>query len=368
MPTARLHTFPSPAFVLGVLTVVAFARPGAQAVAEEPYLSIRTGLRCSQCHVNRTGGGGRNEFGNIYAQAFLPMVRKFDFLSRGLNDFLSVGADFRVLASGTPARGTPRTALEVTEANIQIEARVVRDVLAVYVDQTVAPGTAVAREAFLLLEALPLDGYVKVGQFLLPYGLRLADDTEFIRERTGFNLDTPDQGVEAGIEPGPISAFLALTNGTRGAAEDDSDKQLTGTVALVLPRFRVGVSGSRNEAGDTRRDVVGGFAGLALGRFAFLGELDYILDDLEAGREVDQLAAYLEGDFLPARGVNVKVTYGFLDPNRDIGENAKTRMRLGLELFPIQFLQVSAFYTLLQDIPQATTDLDRLGLELHLHF
>ena len=26
-------------------------------IVVEPYMSISTGLRCSQCHVNRTGGG-----------------------------------------------------------------------------------------------------------------------------------------------------------------------------------------------------------------------------------------------------------------------------------------------------------------------
>lgn len=336
--------------------------------ADEPYLSIRTGLRCSQCHVNRTGGGGRNEFGNVYAQTVLPMARKFPFRDRALNEFLSVGGDFRVLATGTPAQSVPRTDLELVEANLQVEARVVRDVLAVYVDQTLGPGGASAREAFLLLEGLPLDGYVKAGKFLLPYGLRLADDEEFIRQRTGFSYDTPDQGVEVGIEPAPLSLFMAVTNGTQGAAENNGDKQVTGTAALSLRRFRIGGSASRNDAPGSRRNVVGGFGGFNLGRFALLGELDYIFDRFETGPDLDQFAAYLEGDFLPVPGVNLKVTYGFLDPNRDIGENSQFRMRFGAEVFPIQFLQVSAFYTLHEDIPQATTDLDRVSLELHVHF
>jgi hypothetical protein len=43
-------------------------------------------------------------------------------------------------------------------------------------------------------------------------------------------------------------------------------------------------------------------------------------------------------------------------------------MRFGLEWFPISFVQMAGFYTMLDDIPQVTTDLDRLSVELHLHF
>jgi hypothetical protein len=334
---------------------------------EEPYLSVRTGLRCSQCHVNRTGGGARNAFGSLYAQTRLP-IQKSGFRSRRLNRYLSIGANFRVLASGTPSETTPRTAIEIREENLQVEARLIPDVLAVYVDQSVGPGSASTREAFALLEKLPLDGYLKAGKFLLPYGLRLVDDAEFIRERTGFNHNTPDQGMEAGIEPAPLSMFIALTNGTQGADENNNDKQITATAALIFPAFRIGASASRNDGPGSRRDVVGGFGGFSVGRFTFLGEADYVFDSFDTGPDVDQIVAYVEGNFLPVRGLNVKATYGFLDPNRDVGENARIRLRFGVEAFPIPFLQVSTFYTLLEDIPQATTDLDRISLEVHAYF
>ncbi|MEE9577107.1 MAG: hypothetical protein V3W35_06815 [Gemmatimonadota bacterium] len=333
---------------------------------DEPYLSVRTGLKCSQCHVNKTGGGGRNDFGSVYAQTRLAML-KFKFLNRSLNGFLSVGANFRALASAAVSDATPQSALGITEESLQIEARVIPNLLTFYVDQLLGPGGARTREAFALLE-FPLDGYFKAGKFFLPYGLRLVDDAEFIRQRTGFNYFTPDEGVEVGIEPGPLSFFVSLTNGTQGADENNSGKQVTGTAALVFRRFRFGASASRNDGPESRRDVVGGFGGVSFGRFVLLGELDYIFDSFEASDDVDQFAAYVEGDFLVVPGFNIKTTYGFLDPNRDIAENARARWRFGVEVFPVQFLEISAFYTLLDDIPQATTDLDRIGLELHVFF
>ena len=69
------------------LGFLAFIPLRLDAWEKEPYLSVRTGLRCSQCHVNRTGGGARNAFGSIYAQTRLP-IQKSGFRSRRLNRYL----------------------------------------------------------------------------------------------------------------------------------------------------------------------------------------------------------------------------------------------------------------------------------------
>jgi len=202
----------------------------------------------------------------------------------------------------------------------------------------------------------------------LPYGFRLLDDGEYVRQRTGFNFANADLGVELGLEPGPLSLALAVSNGTQGAAENNNAKQLSALVSLVFRDLRVGASASRNVGPAGRRDLIGGFGGFRLGRLALLGEADLIVDDPPPGRRGDQFAAFIEGNLLVAQGVNAKVSYGYLDPDRDIGENARIRLRFGGELFAIQFLQLSVFYTLLNDIPQARTDRDRLSLELHAFF
>lgn len=349
--------------------VAAMVATGAAHTAPEPYLAIRTGLKCSACHVNRSGGGGRSAYGSVYAQTQLAM-RTGTARSRALNDVLSLGWDLRALGSGVVqdyVSSSPRTAVELGEANLYLQGRVMER-LAIYLDQTLGPGPASAREAFALIEGLPLNGYAKAGKLLLPYGLRLQDDAEFIRAQTGFSYKTPDQGVEIGIEPGALSFFLAMSNGTAGAAENDNGKQYTSTLAVVERRFRLGGSASRNQGdGLARRDVFGGFGGLVLGPLSVLGEVDQIVQRFATDTTLDQLAGYVEGDLLAAKGVNLKATYGYFDQNLDVPEDQRVRLRFGLELFPVGYLRAAAFYTANLWIPQARAP-DRVSLELHLHF
>ncbi len=340
--------------------------------AEEPHLAVRTGLKCAQCHVNRTGGGGRNDFGSAWAQTQLPS-RTLAVRNRALNDWVAIGMDLRVLASATVSDATPRSEIAIQEAQVQLQARLIANVLSLYVDQTLGPGEATAREVFALWESLPLDGYVKAGKFMLPYGWRLWDDEAYVRQQTGFTYRTPDLGVEVGVEPGPLSLFVALSNGNTSSVENDSQKQVTTSAAYVGRRFRLGGSYSRNSDVDGQTDIAGGFGGFNVGPLAVLGEVDYILDDLNdpgaaANVPPDQLVAYVEGNLLATRGLYAKVTYGYHDPNRDVIEDQRIRMRFGVEWFPTSFVQLAGFYTMLDDIPQVTTDLDRVSLELHLHF
>ena len=77
-------------FFLGVLLlfiicVIIFLPKSAEA---EPYLAVRYGYKCSKCHVNPTGGGMRNAFGNIMTQTVLP---EWTVSAAGLRNFVRLG-------------------------------------------------------------------------------------------------------------------------------------------------------------------------------------------------------------------------------------------------------------------------------------
>lgn len=356
---------PSAAGISGAVAVSLMAMPAR--VGAEPYLAIRTGLKCSACHVNVTGGGGRNLFGANWGQTALP-ARVAQVRNRALTDWLAVGFDVRAAASVLVTEADPRGTFEITEAQLQLEAQLLER-LVLYVDQTLGPDRALAREVFLLARVLPAAGYLKAGKMLLPYGWRIWDDAAYIRSETGFTYLTPDVGVEVGIEPGPLSWTLAVSNGSFSGTDGNSGKMVTSSVVLVQPAFRVGASASHNAGAGTDKNVVGAFAGARVRTLALLGEVD-LIRNTSVGGSRDQLVAYGEGSLLVAPGLNVKASYSYHDPyhGQQGVSGQRVRGRFGLEYFPVQFLHLSLFYIMPIDVPQVTTDRDVVSVEGHVFF
>ncbi len=348
----------------------------------EPYLAVRTGFKCGQCHVNRTGGGKRTDFGNSYSQRFLSArfarPKQTGHFSPQLTSNISVGANLRLRNTSkftyrdTAGNTAAKSAfLNITEGNFYFQIDLIPGQLILYFDQAVSPEPG-TRESFGLLHGLPLDGYVKAGKILLPYGYRLWDDNAFIREATGFTYSGPDLGVEIGLEPKDLSVSLAATM-----------NQLSGVASLVSDATRIGVSWQKEINGlrdgfDTR--MFGLFTGFHAGRLTLLAEADQIEWDEEIAIETDststtawvttrQQALFAELDFLLFRGYNIKVAYDLFNRNLDIPleRDGQERITLGLEVFPIQFLQISVYYYINQFIPQ-NLPLNQNAFAMELHF
>src|SRR5262245_50506668 len=281
-------------------------------LSAEPYLAIREGLKCSACHVNRTGGGKRTQMGTGYGTQALPW-KKIDLNEKKiphywsvLNDLLSVGGDFRFLNQTTFIEDNTANTFQTDKGNLYLLVKALPDILSLYVDETVAPGGAQSREIFGMLEAMPAHGWIKAGRFILPYGIRLEDDRAFIREVTGFNFNNPDAGVEVGFEPDHFSIVTSVTNGTAGANDNNASKQFVGSFSYVADSFRAGVSGSYNpsDAGDRTSGALWG--GFRFHSAVLLGEVDLVKDEIPDANDREQFVAHAEIDYLITEGWNVK--------------------------------------------------------------
>jgi hypothetical protein len=366
--------------LLGALATLAHA---------EPYLAVANGYKCSQCHVNPTGGGLRNAFGDVFAQTLLPATHidtGADTWAGQLSRFLSLGGDLRYDASSTQAPNTQTlNQFQMQQTRIYLEASVIPDRLLVYVDEQVAPGGALNREAYGLFWSADHSWYIKAGQMYLPFGFRLQDQTAFIEEITGINMTTPDQGVELGWLKGHWDAQLAVSNGTAGGAASGNGKQTSAQLSWVQPLWRLGVAANYNDAGsDGAKSAVGLFAGLKTGPVAWLAQAELVDDHAgsaattagsttaatgTATTSVQQVATLLEANWGFARGNNLKITDEFLDPNRRVGHGEETRWSFVYELTPIQFVQLRAGVRLGDGIPQDPAEHTRLYfLELHGFF
>jgi hypothetical protein len=343
--------------------------------AAEPYLAVRQGLACSGCHVNPTGGGLRNAAGNAFAQNELA-ARRIDTGEApwlgDLNRFVSLGGDFRGSATYTdfPESEDQDLAFAVDELRAYLDLHVIPGRLSVYLDQKFAPGDSRNLEAYARVSLDESNRYyVKAGQMYLPFGLRIEDDTAFARQVSGIGFDTPDNGVELGLQSGPWNAQVAVTNGTGGGAESGSGKQWSLRGEHVRSSWRLGASYNFNDAEAADRHMAALHAGLRTGPIAWLAEVDYIEDRGLPGGDLSRWVGLIEGNWTPRRGHNLKVTVESLDPDTDADDDEQDRYSLVYEYSPFQFLQLRGGLRFYDDIQGADAQNRRFGfIELHGYF
>jgi hypothetical protein len=369
--------------------LVVLALLAAHAARAEPYLAVRTGLKCMTCHVNPTGGGKRNEFGSLYGQTALA---RWQLASLNLGstpategassqpaqwtgkiiEQLSIGTDVRLTDRSTKLPGSERvTEADPARAQVYVDARPFGDRLNLYVDERVAPNEPTTREAYGLLWFADRSLYLKAGRLYVPFGLRIEDDTAFIRQFTGVNFNLSDDGVEGGLEMGPWSAQLAVTKTTHAGdvgTGGHGGKLVNALATYVQPGWRLGASLSVDHRGTADRSMQSVFAGLRTGIVSWLASGVQILDDGPTGR-VKQWASLLEGDIEVAKGHNLKLTYEYYDPSRAIGEDHRVRYSVVWEFVPFQFTQFRLGARKNDGIPQnSAQNASEVFLQWHAFF
>jgi hypothetical protein len=334
-------------------------------VVAEPYFAVQQGVKCVACHVNPSGGGMRNAYGAVWGQTSLPSktvdLGKNELWTGSVSRFLNLGTNLRATANyiDTPKQNS-QSAFDLEEARLYVELAAIPERFSIYLDQRVAPGGSNNLEAYGRYWSANHTWYVKAGQMFLPFGIRLEDDSAFIRQVSGINFATPDRGVEAGVELGSWTAQLAVSNGTAAGPETDQGKQFSTRAEFVQPRWRAGAAYNFNNADAGDRSLAGVFAGLRTGPIAWLAEADYIKDDGFAEGQRHQWVGLLEGNWLIRQGHNLKVSAEYFDPDDDLDEDERTRYSLVYEHTPIQFLQLRAGARVYDGIPQNNADNRRL--------
>jgi hypothetical protein len=359
------------------VAVLGFLGPAATTVLRaEPAIAIRTGYSCAQCHVNHVGGGLRTAFGSVYAQTTLP-AHLLTFKGKGYpipadpQARFAFGGDVRagyyMLHSN---QGDDTSTFEVPAAQLYGQFRIVPERFSLYLDQRFGSGGSSTRELFGLFSFADNRGYVKFGRFFPPYGWAIPDDAAFIREPLGFAFSSPDAGVEVGFDLWNWSTQLALLNGSSGQRDADRGKKVT---LLTAQRFRHGTIGMSFAYDDAAKGATmwgGILGGLNFGRFSLLGEYDARRTDADAsGDDLRLAASFIEADVLIQRGLSLKYTHDWIDPNLSVPTDRQQRDSLGVEYIPYPFVQLRLFLRRGDGPPQvpgATNS--RADLEAHFFF
>ncbi len=336
----------------------------------EPYLAVRTGLRCMSCHVNPAGGGKRTAYGQIYGQTVLPQKATATPLTEVVSRHLDIGADMRSsLTASVIPKEEDQLAFSTDRATFYLEGKLIPNRLTLYLDQRFAPGVS-SREAWLMAQTEKRDWFLKAGSFYIPYGLRIEDDTAFIRETTGVSFNNADNGVMLGHDLGPWSTRLSISNGTNGGAETNKDKQGSLRVAYIRPGWRAGVSTSLNHGAEgASRNMYNVFGALKLWNMEWLAEMDWVTDKSIDGPDIKQKISFIEVNKEIIKGHNLKVTYEYLDPDSRINEDQRTRTSLIWEYTPVSLMQLRVGTRLSDGIPQSNRqNTDTYFAQLHVWF
>jgi len=395
------------ALPLGMLVLFAAALfLAAPSAVAEPYMAVREGYKCSVCHVNRTGGGARTDYAAVYeatrmaaGTTFMGVGGPIGSAGEGLHGHtgsaVNVDADVRASLVDTnmngkgtvqfnrPAScdschaGTPNGAGEggggqIATINLQFKA--VPDVASIVYSVSAVPNAA-SRDVYGLVESLPLNGYIKAGTFKLPNGLNNTWDYPFQHTTQGGyqGLDGFETiyatGVEVGIEPGPFTVALSVTNPDKLNTNPLGQRYFL-TASAVSRLGMIGFNYAQDPVSTTQtRTLSSGFLGASLGRVTLLGQIDQIQDvDPTVGMNVSQEARLGEVDLLLARGHNLKYQVEIRDPSVAHTKDVRDRQSLVYEPFLTSWLQWRVGYRKYAG-PQSTT-VDNNGemyfVEMHL--
>ncbi len=362
-------------FPFAVLLVV-LACVFAEQARALPRYSARYGQKCALCHVNPSGGGMRT----LYASQYLvpeemawskPTPEILDSIDPEIAKRIQIGTDFRTIytysADDVPVQTRDFFQMQGDiYLNFQMD-----DALSLYYDQ----GISSTYELFGLWQGLPLTSYVKVGRFVPAYGWRFDDHTMYVREALDlFPPANSDVGVEFGLSPGRLDMQVSMVNGNRGATFDDDQK-----LAYVLNAvyrgdigavgWAAGVAGYWDEGDEFDSGSGGPFGYLTWKRLTWLGEIDWFLEDPQGAGHTTGVVASNEFSYLVRKGLELLVTYDFLDPNWNEESGAQWRTGGGVYVFAKPFVAVEALYrqTAFDDgVALSGEDYWQILLQLHL--
>ncbi len=332
---------------LALASVLPALRAGAV-----PRYSARYEQKCELCHVNPSGGGMRSAYAarelvpkELASSAGSPAA--LADLDPKLGKNVSIGTDLRQMFFAATANATlaPPQGFFPMQGDVYLTLQLDPRFL-VYYDR----GFSNTYEAFALAHVLPWDGYLKAGRFVPPYGWKFDDHTMFVRNELGFAPPAnSDGGLELGFSPPQTEVQLALVNGNRGSTLDD-DRRLA-MAGNLSARFRLGpVVGSGGVAAYSRPgrtedlNTAGVFGYLSAYDVTWLAEADAIRRDDTVAPAVSGTVTSQELSVLVRRGVELKATYDFYDPDRSLRSGSKSRWGGGVTVMPRAFFVAEALY------------------------
>ncbi len=347
-----------------------------------PRFAAYTGSKCADCHVNPDGGSMRQGYGlkyakdELYMDMFKKIAGKMEF-SPKINKHISVGGDVRIaqIDDEVPDRTNFNTFLTM-QGDLDVNVKV-NDIVNIFITSGIAiPNFPVKYEAYGMISKLPLDAYFLAGRFKPAYGIRIVEHRAFQRK---YLLNTPydaDAGFELGIAPGDLNMNVGLFNGLNTDFFDqDAHKMVTANADYTFHikdnvHVNIGASVFNNPYKYAslpltfNRKSAAGFMKIGLfDKVALLGEVDFT-------ENTDSLLtrtffAFGELNVRIVKGVELRAQYEYMQPNRDIENNDRSRYSAGLAFFPFFGFETETMVRFSKEKP---VDVQNSEFQWNFHF
>ena len=329
-----------------------------------PRFALQEGASCNLCHVNPTGGSLRNDYGTaVFSLEELPMqtMQKFgnDDWDGFVSDYLRIGGDFRIQGLNYKTNNEQKTAFFPMQADLYTTIEI-NEKAEIFYKVSLGQNNP---EYWTLLSLIPNEGWLKIGKTLPNYGLKLDDHTSFIR---GGNLNrtqklkslpdsitnvkteglifTPWVNLPAIIEVGydltnQISITSSLANGfINGSNEDLENINLTTRLNIIHTIYNYfNITGVVSYMQESDFQLTGISGGISAGDIMLSGEIDRAINWPDG---ITALASYGELNYQFKQGIHFVGKYDFFDPDLDWMNGAISRYTLGIEIFPLNILEV----------------------------
>ena len=358
-----------------------------------PRFALENGASCQLCHINPTGGGLRNDYGNtLFALDELPM-RTSESLSEDpwdgvINRYLQFGGDGRFQTHMTKSSASGNqyyVPLFPMQADIYAHFTPSENVS--FFTRTNLSGT-MPNEFWLLMNFDALDSWLKIGRSIPDYGIRLDDHSAYIRGgniRNTYGMQgmglffTPDKLpslIEFGFKPWNgvrITSSIAnrfISGGEQfyGFSDRFTDKTYTHKISFIKSYFEI-IHTNLVLSYLTESVVrsVGVSGGISTGRATWTFEVDKT--DYWTGDSLQSLTLYHEFSYNIRQGLTAVGRYEYFDPDHHLRNGSVQRITAGIELFPRYGLQyiIQARFVYLENIEFTKPDPEFL-IQVHYWF
>jgi hypothetical protein len=216
----RARVSSSPSFLIALVALAVLAWP--RSAAAFPQWQFSSGVsRCDQCHYAPAGGGLITNYGRDAVSDDLSMFGGNGALLNGLVEplpsWLSLGGDLRGAFVAQDVDDIKGPTYAVFPMQADAEGRVAWDMISLYgvlglrgqvrddstaiPTQNYQPVTAsrlLSREHYLTIRTGAIGGYIRVGRFFPPFGLRMAEHILYVRRDLGFGTMEESYNLSTG--------------------------------------------------------------------------------------------------------------------------------------------------------------------------